>query len=448
MSDAASDPGIDIRAEIENDPMSGFQILVIGICWTINMLDGFDILAIAYTAAEIRGEWGLLPNALGWVFSAGLIGMAVGALLLAPIGDYIGRRAMILIGLAIITLGMFVTAYVDSVIQMFAARAFTGIGIGTILASLTTITAEYSSDKHRNLAISILHMGYPVGAVLGGLVAVVLIGEFGWPSVFIFGGTASAIMIPLVLWYLPESLGYLIEKHPNDALRDFNDIMARMGRPAVEKLPEPKPIAPDAKISVFALFSREYFAPTLALWFSFFMCMVALYFMLSWTPTVVVDAGLSADQGRFAGVLLNLGGAILMVTLGWLSARFELKRVIQVFLALSAVMSMIFAAAPLSASLLMVFAFLMGFEMAGMVGLYSVAARLYPTEIRNTGVGWAIGIGRFGAILGPVFAGWMIAAELERWTYFLALAAGPAALAALVLSFARLENETPPKEES
>jgi benzoate transport len=446
MNDAALIPEDDIRDQIEHGPMSRFQIMAIGICWTINMLDGFDILAIAYTAAEIRDEWGIMPAELGIVFSAGLFGMMAGALLLAPIGDYIGRRAMILIGLAIITLGMFVTAYVDNVFQMVAARAFTGIGIGTILASLTTITAEYSSDKHRNLAISILHMGYPVGAFLGGLVAVVLIGEFGWPAVFMFGASASALMIPLVLWYLPESLGYLIEKHPKDALRDFNGIMARMGRPAVDKLPEPKPIAPNAKISVLALFSREYFAPTLAIWFSFFMCMVALYFMLSWTPTVVVNSGLSNDQGRFAGVLLNLGGAILMVTLGWLSAHFPLKRVIQVFLVLSAIMSMIFAAAPLPTSLLMVFAFLMGFEMAGMVGLYSVAARLYPTEIRNTGVGWAIGVGRWGAVAGPIVAGWMIAAELERWTYFLALAAGPAALAALVISFVRLDNDAPLKK--
>jgi benzoate transport len=445
MSHAAGIEHTDIRAEIENGPMSRFQIRAIAICWTINLLDGFDILAIAYTAAEIRGEWGIMPAELGIVFSAGLFGMMAGALLLAPIGDYIGRRAMILIGLAIITLGMFVTAYVDNVMQMVAARAFTGIGIGTILASLTTITAEYASNKHRDLAISVLHMGYPVGAVLGGLIAVVLIGEFGWPSVFIFGGSASAIMIPLVLWYLPESLGYLIEKQPSDALRDFNDIMARMGRPSVEKLPKPKPIASNADISVFALFSKQYLAPTLAIWFSFFMCMVALYFMLSWTPTVVVNAGLTNDQGRFAGVLLNLGGAILMVLLGWLAARFPLKRVIQVFLALSAIMSMVFSGLPLPTSLLMVFAFLMGFEMAGMVGLYSVAARLYPTEIRNTGVGWAIGIGRWGAVFGPLIGGWMIAAGMETWTYYLALAAGPAALAALVISFVRLDNETTPK---
>jgi len=216
-----------------------------------------------------------------------------------------------------------------------------------------------------------------------------------------------------------------------------------MGRPAVDQLPSPKPKTAKSEISVLALFTREYLAPTLAIWFSFFMCMVALYFMLSWTPTVVVNAGLTNDQGRFAGVLLNAGGAILMVLLGWLSAYFPLKRVIQLFLALSAIMSMVFAAVPLPTSLLMTFAFLMGFEMAGMVGLYSVAARLYPTEIRNTGVGWAIGVGRWGAVFGPLIGGWMIAAGLERWTYYLALAAGPAALAALVISFVRLDNNAP-----
>jgi MFS family permease len=139
-------------------------------------------------------------------------------------------------------------------------------------------------------------------------------------------------------------------------------------------------------------------------------------------------------------VLINLGGALTMVLLGWLSVRFGLKRVIQLYLVLSAVMIMVFAAAPLPTTILMIFAFLMGLEMAGMVGLYSVAARLYPTEIRNTGVGWAIGIGRWGAFLAPMAAGWMIAAEFERWTYFLALAAGPAALAAIAISFIRLRS--------
>lgn len=441
MSAAAEADENDIRTIIEKGSMSAFQVIAVTICWTINMLDGFDVLAIAFTAPEIVAEWGLGPAALGIVFSAGLFGMMAGALLVAPFGDYIGRRAMILIGLVVISVGMIATAFVDGIVQMVIMRAATGVGIGALLASVTTIVAEYTSDRFRNLAITITHAGYPAGAVLGGLIAVVLIGEFGWRSVYIFGGAASALMIPIVLLYLPESIGYLIEKQPRDALEKFNAIMKRMERPPLLMLPEPAEKTATSNITVLALFSPKYFAPTALLWFAFFMCMVALYFLLSWTPTVVVDAGLSPDQGRVAGVLINLGGAMTMIVLGWLSTRLGLARVIRMYLLVSAVMIMIFAAVPLPTFLLMVFAFLMGLEMAGMVGLYAVAARLYPTEIRNTGVGWAIGVGRLGAVFGPMAAGWMIAAELDRWTYFLAVAAGPATLAAIAISFIRLKEQ-------
>jgi benzoate transport len=431
MSSVAATDENDIRTIIEKGSMSAFQVIAVAICWTINMLDGFDVLAIAFTAPEITAEWGLGPAALGIVFSAGLFGMMAGALIVAPFGDYIGRRAMILIGLVVISAGMFVTAYVENVPQMLAARALTGIGIG----ALTTIVAEYSSDKHRNLAITVTHAGYTAGAVIGGLVAVYLIGEFGWRSVYIFGGASSALMIPLVLYYLPESIGYLIEKQPKGALEKFNAIMKRMERPPVLVMPEPVEKASVTGISVFALFSPKYVVPTLLIWFAFFLCMVALYFLLSWTPTVLVNAGLSADQGRFANVMLNLGGTITMIMLGWLSTRFGLARMIKLYLLASAVMIMIFAAVPAPTALLMIVAFFVGLEPAGMVGLYAVAARLYPTEIRNTGVGWAIGIGRWGAVAGPAAGGWMIDQGFERWVYFLALAAGPATVAAIALAF-------------
>lgn len=442
MSSMASTDENEIRAIIESGAMSAFQVFAVAICWTINMLDGFDVLAIAFTAPEISNEWGLGPAALGIVFSAGLFGMMAGALLVAPFGDYIGRRAMILIGLIVISLGMIATAYVDTVIQMVVARAATGVGIGALLASVTTIVAEYTSDKHRNLAITITHAGYPAGAVLGGLIAVYLIGAFGWRSVYIFGGACSALMIPLVLYALPESIGYLIEKQPKGALEKFNAIMKRMERPPVLMLPEPSEKTTSSEISVVALFSPKYFAPTALVWFAFFLCMVALYFLLSWTPTVLVNAGLSADEGRFANVMLNLGGAMLMILMGWLSARYGLARMIQIYLLASAVMIMIFATVPQPAALLLIVAYLVGLEMAGMVGLYAVAARLYPTEIRNTGVGWAIGIGRWGAVAGPAAGGWMIDQGFERWEYFLALAAGPAAVAAIAIAFVGLRERT------
>jgi len=433
--------GADIRAQIEHGPMTGFQHTAIAICWTINMLDGFDVLAIAFTAPEIAEAWRLKPGTLGVVFSAGLFGMMAGALFLAPIGDYLGRRFTILGGLCTITIGMLATAFVDSVGQMLIARIVTGLGIGAILASLTTMAAEYASDARRNLAISFMQAGYPVGGILGGLISVALIHSYGWPSVFVFGGLASAVMIPLVYFLLPESLSFLLEKQPRNALENANLIAARLKLEALETLPKKPDHSAAPSISVAALFSRKFLAPTLALWSSFFLTMVALYFLLSWTPKLVVDAGLSPDQGRFAGVLLNIGGAISMTVLGWLSPRFGLKRLIQLYLVASAVMIMIFATAPLPTALLMVFAFLMGAEMAGLVGLYSVAARLYPTQMRNTGVGWAIGVGRWGAIFGPAAAGVMIAMELDRWTYFFALAAAPAVLAAVAVGFIRLVNE-------
>jgi benzoate transport len=427
-------PSGDIRNDIEHGAMSALQVIAVAICWTINMLDGFDVLALAFVAPEIAREWGVGPAELGGMFGAGTFGMMAGALLVAPFGDYIGRRAMILLGLVTITFGMLGTALVETVLQMIALRAVTGVGIGTILASLTTVAAEYSSNKHRSFSISVMHMGYPAGAILGGLISVYLIGAFGWRSVFVFGGLASLVMIPIVLMLLPESLSYLIEKQPRGALERFNRILIRMGRPAVMVLPARLDRVAEERVSVLALFSKQYLAPTLALWFAFFMCMVALYFLLSWTPTVVVSSGLSGDYGRYAGILVNAGGAFFMVLLGWLSIRFDLRRLIQLYLVASAVMIMVFAAVPLPTVLLMVFAFLMGIEMSGMVGLYSIAARLYPTEMRNTGVGWAIGIGRWGAVAGPIAAGWMIAADLPRSTYFLTFAAGPALLAALAIA--------------
>jgi MFS transporter, AAHS family, vanillate permease len=441
MASAAAAFDGDIREQIETGPMTTFQLVALGICWTINMLDGFDVLAIAFTAPEVSREWGLEPTALGIVFSAGLFGMMAGALLLAPLGDYFGRRLTILGGLATITGGMIATAYVDNVYAMVLMRVITGLGIGAILASLTTMTAEYSSNRRRNLSISFMHAGYPIGAIIGGLISVYLIHAFGWRSVFVFGGAASAIMMPLVYFLLPESVNYLLDKQPRHALRDVNAIAARCKLPPLDRLPDRPSSDKAPRISVAALFSRDYLAATLALWLAFFLSMVALYFLLNWTPKVIVNSGLSADQGRFAGVLMNAGGALAMTLLGWLSAKFGLIRLIQIYFLISAVMIMVFATAPLPTGLLMVFAFLMGSVMAGLVGLYSVAARLYPTQIRNTGVGWAIGVGRWGAVFGPAAAGWMIAAELDRWTYFLVLGAAPAVLAAMAVGFIKLRTE-------
>ncbi len=176
---------MDIRELIDNSPVKKLQIAVIGICCMLNMLDGFDVLAIAFAAPPIADEWAIQPAALGLVFSAGLFGMALGSMFIAPLTDRIGRRAMILICMVAISVMMVVTGLSRSVTELIIARALTGLGIGGMLASLTSMVAEYTPDRHRNLTIGLLQAGYPVGGTLGGLIAAWLVPEYGWRVLFL-----------------------------------------------------------------------------------------------------------------------------------------------------------------------------------------------------------------------------------------------------------------------
>lgn len=400
---------------------SSMQLAIIGICWLINMLDGFDVLAIAYTAPAISADWQLSPESLGVILSAGLVGMALGALLIAPLADRFGRRIVILWCLLIIGLAMLATAMAGTIAGLIAARVVTGLGVGGLLASLNTMVAEYAPDRRRSFAISFLQSGYPIGAIAGGLIAAPIIPVWGWEAVFVVGGIATLLMAAAVLAVLPESVHYLVERRPANALERLNHILARIGRAPVSSLPVAETPGPQPRM-------REIFAPalksrTLLLWLSFFMSMLTLYFLLLWTPQIIVNAGLPAEQGILVGTTLNAGGLVGMLLLGFFADRFGLIRLIVGFFLLAAVSMVAFAIIDAGPIVLMVLAFLLGFfTIGGMIGLYAVAAELYPTSLRNTGVGWGIGIGRLGAIVGPNVAGVLIGIGWQQADYFLLLA--------------------------
>lgn len=417
----AMQPGVQPAISLQS--MSGFQIFAVAICWTINMLDGFDVLAIAFTAPEISREWQLSPAALGIVFSAGLFGMTIGALVLAPVADIIGRRWTIIIGLVVITIGMVATAFVGSVTALFGTRFLTGLGIGGLLASLTTMVSEYSSERRRNLAISLFSLGYPVGATIGGSTAVFLISAYDWRSVFIFGGLLSALMIPLALWRLPESIDFLVTRRPRGWMEKTNKILARIGQPAMTAPPESDALKQSGGIGLTRIVAAPFLRSTMALWAAAFMSMLVLYFLLNWTPQVLVSAGLRLDQGISAGVLLNVGGGVGMVLLGYFSTRLGLKRMISYYFLGGSLGLVAFGLTAMNIVPLLVITFFTGFFVMGsLIGLYVIAARIYPPEIRSTGVGWSIGIGRLGAVFGPYLAGVMIGQGLDRSVYFLVFA--------------------------
>ena len=407
--------------QVRANPMQPAQLLAVSICLVINFLDGFDVLAIAFAAPQIALDWSVNSKDLGVIFSAGLAGMVVGALLLSPLADRFGRRRLILACLCVVTAGMLTTAISSNVSQLIAARLVTGLGVGGMLSSLTTMVAEYSNDRHRKLAISILQSGYPVGAIIAGIASAYLLREFGWRSIFVAGGCMSLLMIPLVLWRLPESIAFLMARQPPRALEQLNSILIRLGQVSLSAMPDNENRSVEHG-STQEIFSAAFRGRTFAIWIAFVALMSAFYFVTNWTPKILIDAGLSTDAGISGGVLIAAGGVVGGLALGWISVRTSVYKVAAFYMLVAMVAMGVFGFLDFELSTMLPVAFLIGFFLAGsIIGLYSLVPDLYPSRIRNTGIGWALGIGRLGAVIGPFAAGALINAGWERSEYFLAL---------------------------
>lgn len=403
-----------LRDVIDDAPMTRFQWGAVSVCVLLNMLDGFDVLVMAFTGKAVSAEWGLSGTQLGLLLSAGLVGMAAGSMLVAPWADRIGRRPIVLGCLAVASVGMLLSSVSQSAAQLGALRVLTGIGIGGILATSNVIAAEYASRRWRGLAVSLNSTGYALGATLGGLLAVLLIGGAGWRSVFLTGGIATAVAIPLVWWRLPESLDFLLVRRPQGALERINALIARLGQVPLDRLPEQT----DAPRGMGAAY-RELLAPrlrrnTLLLWVAFFFIMAGFYFVTSWTPTLLIEAGLSTTAGITGGTVLNLGGIFGAAVLGLLAARFSLRNVLITYLAATGVLLAVFIASTSTLGLAFAFAAVIGLFVNGCVaGIYALTPTVYGPAVRTTGVGTGLAVGRAGAILAPALAGGLLD---DGWT--------------------------------
>jgi MFS transporter, AAHS family, 4-hydroxybenzoate transporter len=407
-----------IREIMDSSRLTSVQITVLAVCFFLNMIDGMDVLAISFAAPSISAEWAISPQSLGMVFSAALVGMALGAVFLSPYSDVVGRRNIILLSLLLISTGMVATAMANSIPQLIMLRFFAGLGIGSMLASMTSMVSEYAPDRLRNLFILILHAGYPIGAIITGFVAADILPEYGWRPLFVVAGVASLLGLPLVFMFLPESLDFLTKKQPKDALLKVNAVLGKMELEPLAELPSIDN-GDKLAVTVRTLLRSEFRSSTLDLWIAFFMAFGTLYFLLSWVVQLAIQSGLALENAIYAGVCLNLGGFAGGVSLGALSNRFGLTRIIAVFSVLGGLFGVVYGSANVSVALTLLLVFLLMFFVQGaFTGLYAVAARIYPTEIRTTGVGWAIGAGRIGAICGPLAAGLLIGAGASiGWTF-------------------------------
>lgn len=411
---------MDFRAKIEGQPMTFVQLSTILICFLMNMLDGVDVLVISYTAPSIAKAWSLPPTALGVVFSAGLFGMTLGAFGLAPKADTIGRKPMILIAASLMGTSIVLTAFSQNISQLIFLRFSSGLGIGAMLASTATLISEYSPLRSRNFWVSFGLSGYPMGAFLSGLSAAHVIPLYGWNSMYLIAGIGTIATIPLISLFLAPSIDFLLKKRPKGALDKINKVLVKMKIAALPQLPEEK--VELIKPSVKTLFNEPYRSNTVKLWVSFFLAFATLYFLVSWIPKLAQGAGLSLELAIYAGAVFNLGAFAGIVIQGFLSIRYSLRMTIAFFLFSSGALMAIFGFFSDSFMVLVIFG-LIGFSIqGGFVGLYAVSTKLYPTEIRTTGVGWSIGAGRGGAIVGPLLGGLLIGAGFSITMNFIVFA--------------------------
>jgi AAHS family 4-hydroxybenzoate transporter-like MFS transporter len=426
---------VDVAAFIDAQPVGAFQVKLLLICATVLFLDGFDTTAIGYVAPVLAKEWNIGKAALGPVFSAGLFGLMIGALLFGPLADRIGRKKIIIFSTLAFGIGTLVTALVNDVNTLLAIRFLTGLGLGGAMPNTIALTSEFSPHRRRATMVMVMFVGFSIGAALGGLLAAALIPQFGWRSVFVVGGVAPLVLVPILALRLPESVRFLALTGRADArvaeLLTFVNAKAAFAARARFIVDEPALRG----IPVQHLFRGGRTLATLLLWVVFFMSLLDIYFLSNWLPTVLNDLGASISEAAAIGSMLQVGGVVGTFALGSIIDRFSFRALALVYFVA------VFAVGAIgqlghSAVLVTLAIFVAGFcIVGGQIAANALAAGFYPTSVRATGVGWALGMGRVGSIVGPLVGGVLLSLKWSTGEVFVtaAMAALCAALAAFSL---------------
>ena len=421
----------DVRRMLDEAPMSGYQMRALAILVMLSMLDGYDVVSISLAGPVVADALGIGKTALGAVFSSGLLGMAFGSLVLAPLADAWGRRAAILGALLLMMIGGIWCALVGSGWELAASRAVIGLGIGTLIAVTTPLAGEFANARRRAFAIAVTTMAFPLGAMVGGLLAAVLIRNLGWQSVFALKSALAAALLPVVFLWLPESPSFLLSSKKGRSLEKLSDFLARCGHGPVSISRDESDVAP--RRGYADLFAPGQISITLQLVAANALFAMVGYFWGSWLPHMIVDAGYTVSTASIASAINQLSGVIGGLLLGFATKWIRLRYLSVAALVGTGAALILFGLVPSYLPLLILAGAFCAFCLhGGIAGLYATIATSFQEHVRASGTGLAIGVGRITSSISPLFAGWMFATGFERPSVSAAFAA-VAVLSGLIL---------------
>jgi AAHS family 4-hydroxybenzoate transporter-like MFS transporter len=431
--------GVNLTGFVDDRRVGAFQYGTVVLCGLVMFFDGFDTQAINYLAPHIAKEWGLKAAVLGPIFSSALVGLMIGYLLLSPFSDRFGHRRLIIAGTALFALASLASVWAGGITELVVLRLVTGIGLGAAAPSAVALTAEYSPKRVRASFVLAIYCGFSLGFVVAGVVSGWLVPTAGWRSVFLVGALAPLVIIPLMLRFLPESLVFLVGRGA-DAGRAYR--LCRRIDPALPETAQPVTVdkaEAGGRVKLRALLANGGVLSTVLLWVVFAINLGEFYALQSWLPTMLTDLGFANGTVVTATSLTTVGGIAVafvvgpaMDRLGAFGSLGALFVVGAVFLAVSG------PAFDAPVWVVLVSMFLVGCGVSGgQKALIALAAVVYPVNVRSTGVGWALGIGRLGGILGPLVVGAAVSASWSPAAVFLALSGPMLVCAVLILYLGR-----------
>jgi len=412
---------VNIYALVGDSKFNRFHGRILFWCMLILIIDGYDLAVVGAALPAIMQDMNVDPTSAGIMAGSALLGTMLGAIFLGTLADRIGRPRMIAICVALFSIFTAVAGFTDNPVSFSIARFIAGLGIGGVLPVCTAQMGEYSPLKLRTRLITLVFAGYSVGGILVALTAKQLIESYGWQWVFYVAGL-PVLLIPFILKSMPQSLGYLLRNGRQDELREIvgkiepghavADTLVVTGNVAMQNT-EATPVRD--------LFKQGRGFSTVMIWTAFMTGLFMVYALNSWLTKLMAMAGFSLGSALNFVIVFNLGSIAGAMVGGWLSDKLSIKHVLVCFYITGAIALTLLGYTRDTTALFAV-VFLVGASTLGTQLLaYAYAGDFYPSEIRSTGVGFASGVGRIGAIVAPVLIGWLVSLSLPLQQNFMAI---------------------------